>query len=253
MEYLVLGPASMGIFSLAGCLTKHQKELEHIKEISGSSAGALLAIALALRIPLPEILDGLLSVDFENLCKFKLKCLLKHYGLIDMKPVRDALIECYGCDPTFSELSMKVYISSYCLNRCTTEYFSVDTHPDMKVIDAVCMSIAIPLLLPPVKYKDMLYMDGCTRELVPVTPFLDKKPDKIFCVQLKTHEVFFEKITNLKQFIQAIMTTALKLPNTNTMKLGVTKKIDTGGIDIYNFSMSHEDKLRLFLLGMNTP
>ena len=252
MEYLVLGPASMGMFSLLGCITKYDKELENIKEISGSSAGALLAVALALDIPTPEILDRLLSVDFENLSKFKLKCLVKNYGLIDMKPVREVLVECYGCDPTFSELRKKVYISSYCLNRCRTEYFSVDTHPDMKVIDAVCMSIAIPLILPPVKYNDMFYMDGCTRELIPVTPFLDKKPDKIFCIKLKMKEVFFEKITNLKQFIQAITTTALKLPDTTIMKLGSVKEIDTNDIDIYNFTMSHEDKLRMFLLGMNT-
>ena len=252
MEYLVLGPASMGMFSLVGCIMKYEKELENIKEISGSSAGALIAVALALDVPLSNILDSLLSVDFENLSKFKLKCLIKNYGLIDMKPVRDALVEYYGCDPVFSELRKKVYISSYCLNRCRTEYFSVDTHPDMKVIDAVCMSIAIPLILPPVKHVDMFYMDGCTRELIPVTPFLDKKPDKIFCIKLKMKEIFFEKITNLKQFIQAITTTALKLPDTNTMKLGAVKEVDTGDIDIYNFTMSHEDKLRLFIMGMNS-
>jgi predicted acylesterase/phospholipase RssA len=252
MEYLVLGPASMGIFSLIGCITKYEKELKNIKEISGSSAGAVIGVALALDIPLPEILDRLLSVDFENLTKFKIKCLVKNYGLIDMKPVREILVKCYGCDPTFSELQKKVYISSYCLNRCRTEYFSVDSHPDMKVVDAVCMSIAIPLLFPPVKHMDMFYMDGCTRELIPVTPFLDKKADKIFCIKLKLKEIFFEKITNLKQFIQAITTTALKLPDTNIMKLGTVKEIDTNDIDIYNFTMPYEHKLRLFIMGMNT-
>ena len=251
MEYLVLGPASMGLFSLIGCLTKYEKELENIKEISGSSAGALIAVALALHIPLSEILDRLLSVDFENLSKFKLKCLVKNYGLVDMIPVRETLVKYYGCDPVFSELQKKVYISSYCLNRCRTEYFSVDTHPDMKVIDAVCMSIAIPLIVPPAVYNDMFYMDGCTRELIPVTPFIDKKPDRIFCIKLKAKEIYIEKITNLKQFIHAITTTALKLPDTNIFKLGIVKEIDTEDLDIYKFSMSHEDKLRLFLLGMN--
>jgi len=252
MEYLVLGPASMGMFSLIGCITKYENELKNIKEISGSSAGALIAVALALNIQISEILDRLLSVDFENLSKFKLRCLIKTYGLIDMKPVRETLVEAYGCDPTFLELHKKIYISSYCLNRCRTEYFSVDTHPNMKVIDAVCMSIAIPLIIPPVEYKNMIYMDGCTRELIPVTPFVDKKPDKIFCIKLKMKDVYFEKITNLKQFIQAITTTALKLPDTNIVNMGMVKEIDTGDIDIYNFSMSHEDKLRMFLLGMNS-
>lgn len=251
MEYLVLGPASMGMFSLVGCITKYHEELKNIKEISGSSAGALIAVALALNIPTHEILDRLLSVDFENLSKFNLRCFFKNYGLINMKPVREALVKTYGCDPTFSELHKKVYISSYCLNRCKTEYFSVDTHPNMKVIDAVCMSIAIPLILPPFKLNNMLYMDGCTRELIPVTPFVDKKPEKIFCIKLKVKEIYFENITNFNQFIQAIVTTALNLPETTIMKLGVVKEIDTGDVNIYKFSMCHEDKLRLFLMGMN--
>ena len=252
MEYLVLGPASMGIFALVGCLTKYEAELKNIKEISGASAGALIGTALALNIPLPDILDRLLSVDFENLSKFNIRCFLTTYGLIDLKPVRKALVTLYGCDPTFSELHKKLYISSYCLNRSRTEYFSVDTHPDMKVIDAVCMSTAIPFIVSTVVYRDMIYMDGCTRELIPVTPFVDKKPEKIMCIKLKSKEVYFEKITNIKQFIHAMMLLVLQVPDTNTMKLGVVKEIDTGDLDIFKFTMSHEDKLRMFILGMNS-
>ena len=251
MEYLVLGPASMGMFSIAGCITKYYEEIKNVKEISGSSAGALIAVALALNIPTHEILDKLLSVDFENLSKFKLRCFFKNFGLIDMKPVRETLVELYGCDPLFSELHKKVYISSYCVNRCKTEYFSVDTHPNMKVIDAICMSIAIPLIIPPFKLNNMLYMDGCTRESIPVTPFVDKKPEKIFCIKLKTKERYFENISSFNQFIQAVLTTALNLPDTTINKLGVVKEIDTEDINIYKFSMCLEDKLRLFFMGMN--
>jgi predicted acylesterase/phospholipase RssA len=252
MEYLILGPASMGMFALLGCLTKHEEELKNIKEISGSSSGAILAVALALNMSLPDILDKLLTVDFENLARFKLLNFASTYGLIDLKPCREAFVTFYGGDPTFSEIHKKVYISSYCLNRARTEYFSVDTHPDMKVIDAVCMSIAIPILVSSVKYNDMIYMDGCTKEVIPVTPFLDKKPDKIMCIQLKSPFVYFEKITNLKQFMSAMLYSLLQIPNTNTIKLGSVKEIDTGDIDIYKFSMSYEEKLRMFITGINT-
>mgnify|MGYP001190479424 FL=1 len=252
MEYLVLGPASMGVFAIVGSLIKYEAELKNIKEISGASAGAVIGVGLALNIPLPDILDGLLSIDIENLSKFNLRCFMSTYGLIDLKPVRKALVTVYGCDPTFSELHKKLYISSYCLNRSRTEYFSVDTHPDMKVLDAVCMSIAIPFIASSIVHRDMIYMDGCTRELIPVTPFIDKKPEKIMCIKLKTKNIYFEKITNLKQFIHAMMSSALQLPDTNTMKLGTVKEIDTGDLDIYKFTMSHEDKIRMFILGMNS-
>jgi predicted acylesterase/phospholipase RssA len=75
-----------------------------------------------------------------------------------------------GCDPTFEELDMKIYVSAYCLNTSTTEYFSRDTHPKMKVIDAVCMSMAIPLIFACGKYQGRTYVDGGTQEQYPMVP-----------------------------------------------------------------------------------
>jgi preprotein translocase subunit SecF len=44
MKYLVLGPASMAIYSLIGCLKARESRLADVEEISGSSAGAILAL-----------------------------------------------------------------------------------------------------------------------------------------------------------------------------------------------------------------
>ena len=66
MEYLVLGPASMGIFTMLGALINIEDDLKNIKEISGSSAGAILGVCLALEIPLYDILDKFLKVDLKK-------------------------------------------------------------------------------------------------------------------------------------------------------------------------------------------
>lgn len=249
MEYLVLGPAGMGIFALVGSLMKYEDELKNIKEISGASAGAIIAVALALGIPLRDVLDRLLSIDFENLTKFKIKSFLSTYGFIDIKPVRNALVDAYGSDPTFSQLKKKVYIATYCMNRARTEYFSVDTHPDMKVIDAVCMSLAIPFVFSAVRYNDMIYMDGGTKELVPLTPFVGKKHEKIMCIRVKHKDVYIENIKNIKQFLKAMITTALQVPDTNTMVMGKVIELDIDGEDVLKFNMTHEEKLNLFMKG----
>ena len=249
MEYLILGPAGMGMFALVGSLMKYEDDLKHIKEISGSSAGAILAVALALRIPLHDVLDRLLSVDFANLTKFKIKNFITTFGFSELAPVRKALVDACRCDPTFLELDKKVYISSYCMNRARTEYFSVDTHPHMKVFDAVCMSLAIPLVFSTVKHDGMIYMDGGTKECFPVTPFIDKKPDKIMCVRVKQKEVFIEDIKNIKQFLKAVVTSAMRVIDTNTMKLGKVIELDITSEEMLNFTMTHEDKLKLFLRG----
>ena len=249
MEYLVLGPAGMGMFALAGSLLKYEDELKNIKEISGSSAGAILAVALALRIPLHDVLDRLLALDFANLTKFKIKSFLSSFGFADMKPMRAALVDAYGCDPTFSELKMKIYIASYCINRARTEYFSVDTHPNMKVIDAVCMSMAIPLVISSVEYNGMIYMDGGTKELIPTTPFVGKKPEKIMCIRVKHKDVYIDKIKNIRQFLKGIIVSALQVPDTNTLAMGKVVELDIDGEDMLKFNMTHEEKLKLFMKG----
>jgi NTE family protein len=57
MKYLVLGPASMGIYSMIGTLKALESKLVDVKEISGSSAGAILALFLALGMSIDEILE----------------------------------------------------------------------------------------------------------------------------------------------------------------------------------------------------
>lgn len=117
MEYLVIGPASMGLFAFMGRLKKYENELKNIKEISGASAGALIGTFLALEVSLDDAFEKLLSLDIEGLAKYKLRSLFKNYGLIDVEAVRDAIEKMYGCNPTFSDLRKKLYIAAFNLNR----------------------------------------------------------------------------------------------------------------------------------------
>ena len=142
MKYLILGPASMGIFTLIGSLKARESDLADVKEISGSSAGAILALFLALGMSIDEILDTSLSLDIPSFVKIRIGSFFNKFGFVDMGPIRKKLVEICGRDPTFSQLDMKIYVSAFCMNTSETVYFSRDTHPHMKVIDAVCMSLS---------------------------------------------------------------------------------------------------------------
>tara|TARA_B100000768_G_scaffold176041_2_gene188253 strand:- start:472 stop:1233 length:762 start_codon:yes stop_codon:yes gene_type:complete len=252
MEYIILGPAAMGIFTVLGCLKREEENLKNIKEISGSSAGAILALFLALEIPLYDVLERLLSIDIEKLTKYKLKSLLSSYGLIDINPIRKILVKIYGCDPTFSELKKKIYVSAYCLNRRRTEYFSIDTHPEMKVIDAICLSISIPILTSTKKYRDMIYIDGGTKEIIPATPFIHIPYHKIMCVRLKPQDIYIENISNFKEFMGALLSAVLNVrAHLNTETYGKNIEVDTGNHNLFLFNMSYEEKIRMYLHGLN--
>jgi predicted acylesterase/phospholipase RssA len=251
MKYLVLGPASMGIYSLIGTLKALEPKLVDVKEISGSSAGSILALLLALGMSVDEILDVALNLNVPEFVKLRIGSFFNKFGFVDLGPIREKLVEVCGCDPTFEELDMKIYISAFCLNTSSTEYFSRDTHPKMKVIDAVCMSMAIPLIFACGKYDGKTYVDGGTQEQYPMIPFLDKKPHEVTCIKLKMDRVYQEQINNPRQYVEALIRSSL----TNRVEYSEYTKIieiNVGDTNIFDFSMSYEDKIRLYNIGYST-
>jgi predicted acylesterase/phospholipase RssA len=251
MRYLVLGPASMGIYSLIGTLKALEPKLVDVKEISGASAGSILALMLALGMSVDEILEVSLSLDISKLVKVRIGSFFNKFGFVDMEPIRDTLVTICGSDPTFEELDMKIYVSAYCLNSSSTEYFSRDTHPKMKVIDAVCMSIAVPLLFSCGKYQGRTYVDGGTQEQYPVTPFLDKKPHEITCVKLKMEQTYQDNINNPRQFVESLIRSTL-INRVEYKDSSNVIEVNVGDTNIFDFSMSYEDKIRLYNMGYFT-
>jgi len=251
MKYLVLGPASMGIYSMIGALKARESKLVDVKEISGSSAGSILALFLALGMSVDEIYDVALNLNIPEFVKLRIGSFFNKFGFVDMGPIREKLVEVCGCDPTFEELDMKIYVSAFCLNTSTTEYFSRDTHPKMKVIDAVCMSMAIPLIFACGKFEGKTYVDGATQEQIPMAPFLGKKPHEITCIKLKMDQVYQEEINNPLQFVESLIRSTVS-NRVEYSKYTKIIEIHIGGINVFDFKMSYEDKIRLYNIGYST-
>jgi NTE family protein len=248
MKYLILGPASMGIFALIGGLKARESELVDVQEISGSSAGSILALFLAVGMSVDEILNTAVSINISNFFKIKLGSFFTKFGFVDINPIRKKLVDICGSDPTFSDIDMKIYISAFCLNSSETVYFSKDTHPDMKVIDAVCMSMAVPFIFSCGTYMDKTYVDGGMKEEYPLTPFLNKKPHEVTCLKIRTNQIYQEDINTPKDFVETLVRSALanrERYNTPIEEL----EINIGDTNIFDFNMSYEEKIKLFNIG----
>ena len=241
----------MGIYSLIGSLKALESKLVDVKEISGASAGSILALLLALGMSVDEIFEISLSLNIPEFVKLRIGSFFNKFGFVDLAPIRDKLVEVCGCDPTFEELDMKIYVSAYCLNSSTTEYFSRDTHPKMKVIDAVCMSMAIPLIFACGKYDGKTYIDGATQEQYPMTPFLDKKPHEVTCIKVKMDRVYQEEINNPRQFVESLIRSVLT-HREEYSKYTNFIEIHVGDTNVFDFGMSYEDKIRLYNTGYST-
>ena len=238
----------MGIFALIGGLKARESELVDVQEISGSSAGSILALFLAVGMSVDEILNTAVSINISNFFKIKLGSFFTKFGFVDINPIRKKLVDICGSDPTFSDIDMKIYISAFCLNSSETVYFSKDTHPDMKVIDAVCMSMAVPFIFSCGTYMDKTYIDGGMKEEYPLTPFLDKKPHEVTCLKIRTNQIYQEDINTPKHFVETLVRSALanrERYNTPIEEL----EINIGDTNIFDFNMSYEEKIKLFNVG----
>lgn len=233
---------------MIGCLKSLEKSLVDVKEISGSSAGSILALFIALGMSIDEIIDVSLSLNVPEFVKIRIGPFFNKFGFVDIEPIKEKIIEICGRNPTFAELDMKIYVSAYCLNTSTTVYFSRDTHPDMKVIDAVCMSMAIPLIFTCGKYNGNTYVDGGTQERYPITPFLDKKPHEVLCIKIKLNKLYQSEIDTPRQFVEALIRSVVMDRDEEYKNIKVIE-LDVGDTNIFNFNMDYEEKIKLYNLG----
>jgi NTE family protein len=249
MKYLIIGSGGMGIYAYLGYLKSIEDTLDKVEEFSGASCGSILAVMLSLGFKPDEILDKLLSVDTKTLTKVNVKSLFKNYGFISHEPIKEVLKQILECDPIFSDLKRNVHIPSFCLNLNRTDYFSKESHPTMSVIDAICMSISVPVLFAAYKHNDMLYVDGATQEMYPFAPFLNKNPKEVLGIELEFGIDSNKSINNMIDFTRAMATTFM-LARINPQIGFNLVKLPIGNVNIYDFSMSHDTTLKLYLKGM---
>ena len=258
IKYLVLGPGSTGMFAMLGCLHMLQDtEKMDIKEISGASSGAILALLYIISNgDIKRILNETLDADIETNTKVNIRTLFKKYGFIDTCGIKSKLGEvCYKfCklrDPTFQELydkfPIKLHISAYCLESGKTEYFSHDSHPNMKVLDVIGGSIAVPFLFCAQQIDGKTYVDGGMAESIPLVPFLAKSGDDVCCVKILVKDGTVDNVIDIKTYTQQLIYTMLKYRITyeNTRIVN----IDLTDFDIFDFKITDKQKIELFVRG----
>lgn len=161
--------------------------LPNITRVAGTSAGAITAALVALDFSASDTSDILKTCKFTNFADRdigiirNLYRILTKYGMHKGAAVRAWLVDVLkskGIDPDISFADLRdnpkykdLRITGTNLSRGKLVVFSADTTPGTSVLDAVRVSMSIPIYYVPVKIQNDLYVDGGMLSNYPIRIF----------------------------------------------------------------------------------
>lgn len=194
--------------SFFGCLQflEHMGALSGVDTFVGCSAGSLVALMTVLGFTPREACAYFMRVGVQEHTVTELDVFEAVFG-------EHTCLESLGLDPgihwsaflsamlfeqlqvrdiTFRQLAKvtgKVLVVCVTnLSKVRREYMSVDTTPDMSVLLAVRMSMAVPVLYAPVLYQGSLYVDGGVLDNLPLAHFDKSGPPATLALHLQRVE-----------------------------------------------------------------
>ena len=196
-------------------------DVSTIKNIYGSSAGAILGVLLSLGAPIQDIIDYFVQRPLDKWFKIDVSQLFTHRGIVSSSCFEDLLIPFFNAydvpvSITLQELYKRTGIELHLFTTAVTEMCSVDlnhlTFPELPVALAVSMSAAVPFLFTPIVYKDEHYIDG---GLVKHCPVPQTEPDTILVIMMD-----YKPAVDLHcplQFSQHVLTKLFDIVCSNTI------------------------------------
>ena len=180
------GGGARGIAHIGALKSFEEKKLT-ISCISGTSAGAFVATLFAFGITSDEIKDifeGLTFTKISNIFPNKLG-LSANLGVADIirKTIGDKKIE-----------DSKIPLAILCTDLVTGEKKIFTEGPVDKIVQASC---SLPGLFSPVKYQDMLLVDGALSENVPVSAIKALGANFILAIRLSDSKLHAKTPTSM--------------------------------------------------------
>jgi predicted acylesterase/phospholipase RssA len=181
---LVLGPGGVKGFLELGALILLEVEgfLKNVTTYAGVSVGSIIALLLVAGYTVTEIISDAVDTNlFQDLSSINLENIKANAGLISNRGIKERLTlrleEKFGFLPNLEQLYLVTGLEFMCvtmnLSKCRAEYLSRHTYPTMGSVDAVMLSMNIPLIFYKLKYRGSIYIDGAFANSYPVDQYDD--------------------------------------------------------------------------------
>lgn len=175
-------------------------KLKNIKTIYGTSIGGLISVFISFGIKWEELDDFMINTDLEELVNvdatnilslFESKGLISNkifdkiiYNFLEKLKLSKTLTFKQHYDHTNIEIHM--YTVNINNNPLKLVDLSYKTHPDLMLLTALKMTMAIPFIIEPVIYKNGCYIDGALFEFKPVGKCMSQtkcKPNELLILE----------------------------------------------------------------------
>lgn len=262
---ILCGPGGVKACLILGCLKRLFLEesiiTENIERWVGVSAGAAISLLIICGYSIDEIIDLFINVNIvDELAHIKLNEAINNLGFIKNKTVEEKLSKAikdkFGYVPSLRQLYLSTgYILTvvvYNLDKMRPEFMDKDTEPDISCLEATMMSMAIPGLIQPRKYKGNMYIDGGIGAPYPVCEY-DYNNNKILGIYIASENDLYSSDKNPKEFLHRLIYAGMKalrekdIENASSNVKHIVLKTtvtDTAGI-----STSYEDRMCLIRQG----
>ena len=185
VNYIVLGGGGQKGLLYIGALKALRRFMEfdlvlkRIKGFAGCSVGSIFAVMMMMEYTEEEIDQYILPLVsiFDNVApQMDVSLFISNYGFDDGSTFKKSISKVLEYKGFSQEITLKTFqqffaaeISIITTNLTNQEKvtLSAKTFPNLKVVDALFMSMCIPFIFVPVHYNDCVYVDGGMTSNIP--------------------------------------------------------------------------------------
>jgi hypothetical protein len=265
--YLCLSGGGVAGFAQIGVLEKLYDKgfLSTVNTIVATSIGSVIGFLFAIGLHPKSIFEKVIELEDTKVLKYReLDNFFSKFGLDSgeyfIAHLVDILLE-QNISPvlTFTQLEKKfrkrLFITGTNVTKHRTDYFSSQSTPDMKILDAIRISISIPFIFTAPKWKDCIYIDGGITDNFPIEFTLNEfknlhplQDAELYVLGCNIESMFPRKICSLEDFIYNLFACTIKRNrpvNYHVPSINIDI-VDTSSID---FNVDRGKRLAMFHLG----
>jgi hypothetical protein len=242
---------------------EEKKLTRYIDTIVCTSIGAVIGCLLSIGMKSKEIYDEMENLDNGMLEYNKMEEFFEIYGMDSgeyfMAQIMDMFMK-RNISPilTFSEhyvaFHKHLVITGTNVTKHMPTYFHYKTHPNMRILDAVRISISIPFLLSAVKCNDEIYVDGGITDNYPIefakNLIQDSSKGELLSYIVGSYIDSFavKKIGNIEDFIQGLFACCLNRENITKNDPCTIYTVITD-VSAMDFGINSKTRKRLWSIG----